>query len=77
MSYDEDYRRRHPCPCGKGELEEIGYSNDWNQTRTVRTMLCQDCAASYVWLDTTSDYDRGRMKGESGRWVRRQHEPSS
>jgi hypothetical protein len=69
MSYEETYRRRYACPCGKGEWEEVGYSNDWNQTRTDRTMLCSTCAPRFVWKDTTSDYEGRRMKGESGKWV--------
>jgi hypothetical protein len=62
-------RRRHPCPCGKGEWEEVGLSNDWGQTRTNRTMLCPACAPKYVWKDTTSPYERSRMKGEIRYWV--------
>jgi|HubBroStandDraft_1064217.scaffolds.fasta_scaffold142720_2 hypothetical protein len=69
MSYDEDFRRKHPCPCGKGEWEEVGLSNDWGQSRTSRTILWEACVNKYVWQDTTSDYERGRRKGESGRWI--------
>jgi len=69
MSYDEVYRNRYPCPCGKGEWEEVGYSNDWNQTRTDRVMLCPECIPRFAWKDTTSDYERGRMRGETGAWV--------
>ena len=52
MSWEEDYRRKYPCPCGKGEREEIGRSNDWGQSETRHEMLCSMCQEKYIYDGT-------------------------
>lgn len=52
MSWEEDFRRRYPCPCGKGEYEEIHYSDDWGRTEVRREMLCPHCKNKYYWDST-------------------------
>ncbi len=49
MSWEESYHARRPCPCGKGEVEEVGRQNDWMQSETTREMLCLDCRERYVY----------------------------
>ena len=52
LSWEEDFLRKYPCPCGKGEYEYISYSNDWGSTRTEHTMLCSECREKYVYSST-------------------------
>ena len=52
MSWDEDYRRRYPCPCGQGEYEVTGRSNDWGQSETIYSMLCPVCSERYIYDGT-------------------------
>jgi hypothetical protein len=33
MSWEEDFRRKYPCPCGEGEYEEVHYSDDWGDLK--------------------------------------------
>lgn len=58
MSWEEDYRVRFPCPCGKGEYEEFHYSNDWGSHRTVREMLCPNCKGNYAYDETVVLYQK-------------------
>jgi len=52
MSWEESHRIKEPCPCGKGEVEEIIYSDDWGRFETVHVMLCPACKEKYVYDDT-------------------------
>lgn len=52
MSWEENYRCRRPCPCGKGEYEEVHRSDDWGQHETSREMLCPRCKKLYAWDGT-------------------------
>jgi hypothetical protein len=49
MSWEELSRSRHPCPCGKGEYEEIHLMDDWNRSETHQNMLCNECAPRYTY----------------------------
>jgi hypothetical protein len=51
MSWDEIYRGRKPCPCGKGEYEEVHRENDWFQYETRRDMLCPECKERYSYSE--------------------------
>jgi hypothetical protein len=51
VSWEETYRQRLSCPCGQGQVEEIGFSDDWSRLRVDRRMLCRSCAKSYVYSD--------------------------
>ena len=64
MSWEERRRRRLPCPCGKGEVEETDFSDDWNRFETRREVLCQDCRERYV-------YDSSVIHGNPGDEVER------
>jgi hypothetical protein len=59
MSWEVDYKHRYPCPCGKGEIEEVSSSNDWGKSETKYDMLCPDCKERYV-------YDPSRIGGHPG-----------
>ena len=43
--------RKYPCPCEKGEHEEITKSDDWGNNRDDAVMLCPDCEGKYIWKD--------------------------
>ena len=62
MGWEEDYRRKCPCPCGKGEREEIKRSNDWGQSETIHNMLCPICEEKYI-------YDEGIAGGHPGDFI--------
>jgi len=64
MSWEEDFRNRYPCPCGKGEYEEIHYSDDWGRTETRYVMLCPSCKEKYV-------YDHTVIPGHPGDEIER------
>jgi hypothetical protein len=64
MSWEEVSRRRYPCPCGKGEYEEIDSENDWFQHQTSREMLCSDCKEQYA-------YDSRAVAGHPGDEIER------
>lgn len=49
MSWEEIFRKRYPCPCGKGEYEEIDSEDDWFQHQTSHKMLCPDCKERYAY----------------------------
>ena len=49
MSWEEDFRKRYSCPCGKGEYEVISYSDDWGSSKTGYAMLCPECKKKYVY----------------------------
>lgn len=69
MSWEEMYRRREPCPCRKGEVEVVGYSDDWGRLRTDHRMLCSTCASRYVYSDEVVRSRHGR-EVERG-WIER------
>src|SRR6478609_1858324 len=52
MSWEETSRHRYPCPCGKGEYEEVNLENDWFQHETRREMLCPECKQTYAYDGT-------------------------
>ena len=52
MSWEEDFRRRYPCPCGKGECEEIHCSDDWGRSEASYKILCPICKEKYVYDNT-------------------------
>lgn len=64
MSWEESGKRRLPCPCGKGEIEEIDFSDDWGRSKTERKILCDDCRERYV-------YDSSVIHGHPGNEVER------
>lgn len=64
MSWEEDWRRRYTCPCGKGEYEEASFSDDWGRSETHRTMLCPECKERYV-------YDHTIIHGHPGNEIER------
>lgn len=77
MSWEETYRRRVPCPCRAGEVEVVGYSDDWGRSRQDHKMLCASCESRYVYNDEVVSSRPGRevVRG----WVERSnvHRPSS
>jgi hypothetical protein len=52
VSWEEMGRTRRPCPCGKGEYEEVHMSNDWGSSKTEVRMLCSECKESYRYMAT-------------------------
>jgi len=64
MSWEEGEKRRVPCPCGKGEVEETDFSDNWNRSETRREILCEDCRERYV-------YDHSVIHGHPGNEVER------
>ena len=52
MGYEYDYSLYAKCPCGKGEIREDVYSNDWSQYQHNRTILCPICAQKYHFEST-------------------------
>jgi len=67
MSWEEDFRKRYPCPCGNGEIEEIHKSDDWGRHEIERNMLCTKCHEEYVY-DHTIVYGHPGDEVERG-WV--------
>ena len=63
MSWEEDFRRKYPCPCGEGEYEEIHFSDDWGRSEEY-VMLCPKCKEKYV-------YDHTIIHGHPGDFVER------
>lgn len=70
MSWEESSRTRRPCPCGKGEIETVLYSDDWGRFRDERRILCSACAGTYVYSERLI----GGHPGDEHRvgWVRRE-----
>lgn len=64
MSWEEIFRRKYPCPCRKGEYEEIHYADDWGRSETHFTMLCLNCKDKYV-------YDHTIIHGHPGNEIER------
>lgn len=64
MSWEEMGKHRYPCPCGKGEYEEISISDDWGGQRENHVMLCPECKEKYV-------YDLTVVHGHLGDEIRR------
>lgn len=67
MSWEEMSRRRYPCPCGRGEYEEMSLSDDWGRSETRREMFCMECKQNYVY-DTTVIHGHPGDEIERG-WV--------
>ena len=61
-------RTTNPCPCGKGEREEIHCSDDWNRNWTDHVMLCDICRDEYVY-DRTNIYPYSSDGGKERGWV--------
>jgi len=59
MSWEEDFRKRYSCPCGKGEYEVISYSDDWGSSKTGYAMLCPECKKKYVYDHTIIGWHSG------------------
>ena len=56
MSYELVFSHRTKCPCGKGDVVEEIYSNDWNQFRTKCYIDCANCKNVYrLSFDTHRD----------------------
>lgn len=49
MGWEIDWIKKYPCPCGKGEYEEISKSNDWGNSESEYNMLCVECRAKYYY----------------------------
>lgn len=47
MSYEIDRIKEIDCPCGKGKIQQILESNDWNQLRETIEILCLECKENY------------------------------
>ncbi len=73
MSWDEIGRRRYPCPCGRGEYEEISMMDDWNRTKTEHKMLCTTCKPLYVWDSTNVAPRIHPMRERERGWVLRKN----
>lgn len=67
MGWEEDYRRKYPCPCGQGERLEIERSDDWGQHETRHEMLCNVCLNQYFYDSTVNGGHPGDFR-ERG-WV--------
>ena len=59
MSWEEDFRKSYPCPCGKGEYEVISYSDDWGSSKMGYAMLCPECKKKYVYDHTIIGWHSG------------------
>ncbi len=59
MSWEEIGKRRVPCPCGKGEVEETDFLDDWNRSETRREILCKDCKERYIYDPSVIHYHPG------------------
>lgn len=64
MSWEEIFRKKYPCPCRKGEYEEVHYSDDWGRSETRYTMLCLECKDKYI-------YDHTVIHGHPGNEIER------
>ena len=48
MSWEEDRKTSVSCPCGKGKLSVITYSDDWNRVEYSPLIIeCPDCCKLY------------------------------
>ena len=48
MSWEKFSPEIKPCWCGKGTITYIMEMDDWNRTRTSRTINCQECLEKYL-----------------------------
>jgi hypothetical protein len=69
VSWEESVRRREACPCGKGQVEVVLYSDDWGRTRDERTNLCPYCRELYVYSPRVIGGHQGNENVQG--WVRR------
>lgn len=58
MSWEEDSRRKHPCPCGKGTWDEVNRSDDWNRSESYAEIKCDACKLTHR-IEETHGLDRG------------------
>jgi hypothetical protein len=49
LSWEEDFTKEYPCPCGKGGYEYTSYSDDWGRSKTEYNMLCPECREKYTY----------------------------
>jgi predicted SprT family Zn-dependent metalloprotease len=49
MSWETDWIKEYPCPCGNGKYQEESRSDDWNRQESIYTMLCKDCKEKYYY----------------------------
>lgn len=47
MSWEIDWEKEYPCPCGKGKYKVISKSDDWNRTKEEYVMFCKECKDKY------------------------------
>ena len=47
MSWTEDNRTQHACPCGQGTWVEVSESDDWNRSRTYAAINCATCRETH------------------------------
>ena len=47
MSYEIESKSEVACPCGKGKISKITWSNDWFQTKENLTIHCENCSSQY------------------------------
>ena len=57
MSYEHEYSLYAKCPCGKGEVREDLFTNDWSQHRYEHSILCPICAQKYH-IESLSSYHK-------------------
>ena len=48
MSYERIGTKEIDCLCGKGRIQQILESNDWNQIREKIEIMCDDCKNKYI-----------------------------
>ncbi|MGF7057228.1 hypothetical protein [Brassicibacter mesophilus] len=49
MSWETDWIKQYPCPCGKSVYEEESRSDDWNRHKSIYRMLCEECREKYFY----------------------------
>jgi hypothetical protein len=60
MSWERDFTKKYPCPCGKGEYEVSSYSDDWMRSRYEYSMLCPECKEKYTYSHAIINAHPGR-----------------
>ncbi|MGG1520211.1 hypothetical protein ABE504_32875 [Paenibacillus oryzisoli] len=70
MSWDKDFERKNPCPCGGSTYTVESYSDDWGRNEEKWFMSCHICNQTHV-LFTNDYYDSG-LSVSSNFWVTQQ-----
>lgn len=70
MSWSEDFRSEHRCPCGKGTWVEITESDDWSRSRKTGEINCPDCRKTHR-IEEFQESDRKGLKSSAVRVVPR------